>query len=56
MTDPFNTGADTHFLAKTAEEPDGTPDPDDEQLEETPPDVVAILGFDPLELEDNENT
>jgi len=29
-------------------------DPDDEELEETPADVVAVLGFDPLELEDEE--
>jgi hypothetical protein len=29
------------------------PDPDDEELETTPPDVVAILGFDPKDLEDN---
>ena len=27
-------------------------DPDDELLPVTPPDVVAILGFDPLELPD----
>lgn len=26
-------------------------DPDDELLEETPPDVVSVLGFDPLEFE-----
>lgn len=29
-------------------------DPDDEVLEVTPPDVVAALGFDPLEFEDEE--
>jgi len=27
-------------------------DPDDELLDETPADVIAILGFDPLELEE----
>ena len=27
---------------------------DDELLAETPPDVVAMLGFDPLELEDDD--
>ncbi len=27
-------------------------DPDDELLAVTPPDVVAMLGFDPLELEE----
>lgn len=26
-------------------------DPDDELLAETPADVIAVLGFDPLELE-----
>jgi hypothetical protein len=26
------------------------PDPDDEELEVTPSDVIAILGFDPKEL------
>lgn len=29
-------------------------DPDDEQLDQTPPDVVAELGFDPLALEEKE--
>ena len=28
------------------------PDPDDELLSKTPPDVVSMLGFDPLEIED----
>jgi hypothetical protein len=28
-------------------------DPDDEVMEETPPDVIEELGFDPKELEDN---
>lgn len=27
------------------------PDPDDEELDETPPDVIAMLGFDPLDEE-----
>lgn len=30
----------------------GDKDADDELLPQTPPDVVAALGFDPLELED----
>ena len=30
-------------------------DPDDELLEKTPEDVIKILGFDPLEFEDEEN-
>lgn len=28
-------------------------DPDDEQLEETPPDVVEMLGFDPAEEDED---
>jgi len=28
--------------------PDDDPDPDDEELPETPADVIAMLGFDPL--------
>lgn len=28
------------------------PDPDDEELDKTPKDVVAILGFDPKEIEE----
>ena len=31
-------------------------DPDDELLSETPPDVVAVLGFDPLEFADSKPT
>ncbi|MDR2018754.1 MAG: hypothetical protein LBQ00_07810 [Syntrophobacterales bacterium] len=26
------------------------PDPDDEEMEVTPPDVIAVLGFDPKDL------
>ena len=36
------------------DKPDTDPDPDDEELPVTPPDVVAILGFDPLDWEDDE--
>ena len=32
--------------------PDSLRDPDDEELEQTPPDVVEELGFDPLEGDD----
>ena len=28
-------------------------DPDDEEMEQTPQDVIDLLGFDPKELEDN---
>lgn len=28
------------------------PDPDDEELEETPEDVVMMLGFDPKDMDD----
>lgn len=34
---------------KLPKEVDLDHDPDDEQLEQTPPDVVEELGFDPLE-------
>jgi hypothetical protein len=29
-------------------------DPDDDELEETPPDVVELLGLDPKDLEDDD--
>jgi len=29
-------------------------DPDDEELDQTPPDVVDILGFDPREFDEGE--
>lgn len=32
---------------------DDDPDPDDEELPETPPDVIAMLGFDPLDFTDD---
>lgn len=37
--------------ARTEIDEGQTDDDDDELLPETPPDVVAMLGFDPLELE-----
>lgn len=47
--------ADVHF-GGAEEEPEATaypePDPDDEELHPSPADVIAILGFDPLDLED----
>ena len=51
-SDPFAAGADVYFSGppidwrqELAEEVD----PDDEEIE-TPPDVVAMLGFDPRDL------
>jgi len=51
---------DVHF-GKIGEEPVDwrkadldEPDPDDELLDETPEDVIRMLGFDPLELEEEE--
>jgi hypothetical protein len=38
---------------KTAIENDT--DPDDEDMEETPADVIAILGFDPKDMDDDED-
>lgn len=55
MTEIVGQKADVHF----GEVPDNTEpdlgfalpeDPDDEELEVTPADVIAILGFDPKEL------
>lgn len=31
---------------------DPTPDPDDEELAATPPDIIAMLGFDPKDTGD----
>lgn len=51
-----------HVTVGTAEqEPEmddtveGIEDDSDDELETTPPDVVEMLGFDPLELKDNDN-
>ena len=49
---PWITGA--RFGSADTPLPDNTtapdePDPDDEELDETPPDVIAMLGFDPKE-------
>ncbi len=56
MSDPFESGADTHFAGGLPDwrGADIGDDPDDEVLDETPADVVAVLGFDPLELDDLE--
>ena len=48
---------DAHFggvseVEEPAPEPDDDEDPDDELLDETPPEVVKMLGFDPA-LEDD---
>ena len=50
---------DAHFggvseVAEPAPEPDDDEDPDDELLDETPPEIVMMLGFDPA-LEDEED-
>lgn len=51
MSDPFKTGASVHFTkgvdwrAELVDEPDN----DDDELSETPADVVEMLGFDPLD-------
>ena len=45
------SGAEVDWRSQEDEEDD---DPDDEELEETPPDVVAVLGFDPLEVDTDE--
>ena len=51
---------DAHFggvseVAEPAPEPDDDEDPDDELLDETPPEIVKMLGFDPA-LEDGDET
>lgn len=54
--DPFEIGADVHFTnadnLNWRDELVDDDDPDDEPMTHTPEDVVAILGFDPLELND----
>ena len=53
-TDPFDLGVDHRFPALEGRKLDDLPereDPDDEELSETPADVVELLGFDPLDLE-----
>lgn len=55
-TDPWPS--DVHFgrvdapLPDWRREPLVDPDPDDDELAVTPADVTAVLGFDPLDLED----
>jgi hypothetical protein len=56
MTDKF---PNAKFGTATAPLPDwrqgeDEPDPDDEELAETPPDVIAMLGFDPKEIDEEE--
>lgn len=58
MAQVLDQDSDVYFSGIDEESPDWRSpmlesndiDPDDELLEETPKDVVAILGFDPLEL------
>ena len=56
MSDLLDTVLDTvHFgsmnkpLPDWRTQPADDSDPDDELLPQTPPDVVAVLGFDPLD-------
>lgn len=60
--DPVDSGddvlPDAHWGTATTPLPpvteDDDPDPDDELLPETPPDVVAMLGFDPRDVADDD--
>jgi hypothetical protein len=52
MTDPFDCGSDVHLPDPETDIVEY--DPDDEVMEKTPKDVIAILGFDPLEDDDEE--
>lgn len=52
-TDPFGTGSDNYFPDVPDDDYDPV-DPDDELLDETPADVIAMIGFDPRELENDE--
>ena len=54
MSDPFDAGADVYFDGDAGDWREDAAlidedDPDDELLAETPPDVIAVLGFDPAE-------
>jgi len=54
--DPFGTGSPVVFVGPKKDwrdNPDvaNETDPDDELLSKTPEDVVAILGFDPLDAD-----
>ena len=53
--DSFKTGASVSFSGEVdwREELADEQDVDDEELEETPADVVAMLGFDPAKEGDN---
>ena len=56
MAQVFNDDSDIHFGEVGSALPDwrasqeSDEDPDDEELDETPEDVIAVLGFDPKEL------
>ena len=48
MSDPFNTGAEIHLFGEIPDWRDGLEDDDpDDELIDTPGDVVAVLGFNP---------
>jgi len=54
-TDPFGCGCDTHLTNpvdwRANRGPEDEFDPDDEELRETPPEVIEALGFDPKSSE-----
>ena len=57
MPDPFGVGVDVHFVdpglkSDWREVLADEEDLEDEELEETPADVIEVLGFDPKELGD----
>lgn len=64
MTKIVGLNSDAHFGSAEADLPDwradealaSETDPDDEELDETPPDVVEMLGFDPKEFSDDNPT
>ena len=57
MTQAYDQDADVHLgeinthVPNWRDLPHDDFDPDDEVLEETPENVTAVLGFDPLEIE-----
>ena len=58
MPPVYNQQTDVHFGQTGSPLPDwrefaDVPDPDDAELDETPDEVLGILGFDPLEFSDS---
>ena len=54
QTDPFETGAGTQFIGSREDWKDFHPEDPEEEEGDTPRDVVIMLGFDPLEVEDDD--